>query len=514
MFTANSKQYFVIIENGECTVPGIAMSGEFFTVGVYGGADALRLTTDTVRVRVEESVRQKPPYDVVDMYEGLEDAIEALGEEDVNLQRQITGLDTRLVTAESKIEDLEEVPAIADEALTKANRAVADAAAAQETADQAITDAADAQRTANQGVSDAATAQETAGQAIINAGRAQDTADQAVSDAAGAQRTADQAVSDAADAQTDADTANNKADTLAARLTSHEGLSIASPNGVHSLRFVTSTGKLQIYDPVEDQWTDITSGSGGEISVDDVLSAISLNPVQNRVLTNKINEIIALIQTHEGKVVSDTNGVHGLRKKSGADILQTYDAQNDTWRDVSAPTATGSSPGVVQPDEETIMINNGVLSTPEPAAQSALTSISPSFSSTATYSPGDYVTYGGNLYQFINDHTGAWDDADVAQTTVGDEIEALAKSAWKYLYGLNKKTTTISTVNGNKQIVETDTQNNLTATTVIVKTSDTVTTITSTISKNDLSYDYVKTTVITDTGSGKTITENYTIQRS
>ena len=423
VFTANSKQYFVIIENGECTVPGIAMSGEFFTVGIYGGADALRLTTDTVRVRVEESVRQKPPYDVVDMYEGLEDTIEALGEEDVNLQGQITGLDARLVTAESKIEDLEEVPAIADEALAKANQAVSNATAAQGTADQAIIDAAAAQRTANQGVTDAAAAQGTADQAVIDADRAQDTADQAVTDAAGAQRTANQAVSDAADAQTDADTANNKADTLAARLTSHEGLSIASTNGVHNLRFVTSTGKLQIYDPVEDQWTDITSGSGGEISVDDVLSTISINPVQNKVLTTKINENIASIQSHEGKVVSDANGVHGLKKKSGADILQVYDAQNDTWRDISAPTATGNSPGIVIPDGTSIEINGGVISTPEPVAQGALGSIAPPFSSTASYSPGDYVTYGGIFYRCTTAHTGAWNASHFEATTVGEELQ-------------------------------------------------------------------------------------------
>jgi len=356
VFTANSKQYAVLIEAGECIIPAIAMSGEYFDVGVYAGSGLTRLTTNTVRVRVEESVRQKPPYDMINMYEGLEQEINDLQDEDTLIHGEINALDTRLTTAEETLEDLEVVPEIADEALTKATTALSDAAAAQSTADQAVLDAAAAQSSANTGIANAATAQATADQAVLDAAAAQESADEGIADAAAAQGTANQAILNAAAAQSTADTADGKADALAARLTSHEGISIASTNGVHNLRYVIATGKLQIYDPVSDQWTDITSGGGGEISVDDVLSTISRNPVQNKVLTTKINEILAAIttlQSHLTENVTDSSGTHGIRINASTHRTQYYDDSDDEWKDTGGLTdvdnaLSGSSTNAIQ----------------------------------------------------------------------------------------------------------------------------------------------------------------------
>lgn len=488
IFTANSKQYDVIIENGECMVPGIAMSGEYFDVGVCGGADETRLTTDTCRVRVDESVRQKPPYDVVNMYEGLENAISDLRDEDTTLHGEIDGIDTRLTSAEDKIEDLEEVPAIADEALTKAGQAITAAATAQTTADQAVSDAADAQSTADQAVSDAATAQSTADSAVTAAATAQTTANTAVTNAATAQTTADQAVSDAADAQSTADTADGKADTLAARLTAHEGISIASQNGVHNLRYVIATGKLQIYDPQSEQWTDITSGSGGEISVDDVLSTISRNPVQNKVLTVKINEIVAAVealQSHSTKSITDSSGVHELRKKTSENILQVYDSTNDAWIDITAPTATVNAPGIVQPDGTSITISNGIISTPEPLAQQEASARAQAITAEAT-----------------------------ARTqAVNNEAELRVQKDFDHYNKLFNESGTITEDQyGNTVISMVDSTNSVSKVTTVEETSPTVDTITEVITPTAGDYYWTRVTVMTETASG--ITKNVTVTRS
>lgn len=88
------------------------------------------------------------------------------------------------------------------------------------------------------------------------------------------------------------------------------------------------------------------------------------------------------------------------------------------------------------------------------------------------------------------------------------EAEERAETDFKNLYGLCNKTTAIATISGNKQITENG--EGVTAVTVIVKTSETVKTITATVTPEEGDYIYTQTTVITKTEGGKTITESYT----
>lgn len=90
VFTANSKQYHVILDaNSKAIVPEICMSGDSFSVGIIGAAGETRLTTDTATIRVEESVRTRPPYDLITMYDGILETIEDLQDEDTALDAKI-----------------------------------------------------------------------------------------------------------------------------------------------------------------------------------------------------------------------------------------------------------------------------------------------------------------------------------------------------------------------------------------------------------------------------------------
>lgn len=49
--------------------------------------------------------------------------------------------------------------------------------------------------------------------------------------------------------------------------------------------------------------------------------------------------------------------------------------------------------------------------------------IAPAFSASTTYVSGDYVLYGGKLYQFTSDHAaGAWTGADAEETTIAEKL--------------------------------------------------------------------------------------------
>lgn len=47
------------------------------------------------------------------------------------------------------------------------------------------------------------------------------------------------------------------------------------------------------------------------------------------------------------------------------------------------------------------------------------------FSASTTYAIGDYCIHEGNLYRFINEHTGEWSASDVEATNVGEEVGEL-----------------------------------------------------------------------------------------
>lgn len=92
-------------------------------------------------------------------------------------------------------------------------------------------------------------------------------------------------------------------------------------------------------------------------------------------------------------------------------------------------TATAIDPGTIIPSVTALVsqINTAVASIP--ADYSALwTTLAPAFSTSATYTPGQYVTYNGGLYRFTNSHTGAWSSSDVVAANIGNDLSDL-KSA-------------------------------------------------------------------------------------
>ena len=75
VFTANGKNYPVLVEDGKCEVPYKVMMQEYFTVGCYAGAKTDRITTDTCVVRVEESVRCQGGSDYLSIYQKMQDTL-------------------------------------------------------------------------------------------------------------------------------------------------------------------------------------------------------------------------------------------------------------------------------------------------------------------------------------------------------------------------------------------------------------------------------------------------------
>jgi hypothetical protein len=91
----------------------------------------------------------------------------------------------------------------------------------------------------------------------------------------------------------------------------------------------------------------------------------------------------------------------------------------------------------------------------------------------------------------------------------GDEIDELADKYFLEKYELENKDTVISeNASGGKQVVETT--SDAVVTTLFTENTETgVKTITSTIVPTSGSYNYIKTTTITETSNGKTIKEKY-----
>lgn len=80
-------------------------------------------------------------------------------------------------------------------------------------------------------------------------------------------------------------------------------------------------------------------------------------------------------------------------------------------------------PGTIIPTIETLIAEIEAAVASIPADYSSLwTSLAPAFSSSASYLPGHYATYNGALYRFIANHSGTWDSGDVVGVSVGGEI--------------------------------------------------------------------------------------------
>ena len=109
----------------------------------------------------------------------------------------------------------------------------------------------------------------------------------------------------------------------------------------------------------------------------------------------------------------------------GAFVTNVYRSATDTVID----------PGTVLPSIQTLIsqINTAVASIP--ADYSSLwTSMAPVFSTSATYTVGQYTTYNGKVYRFTSDHSGAWNASHATAVDLGGEIGSL-KGALEYKTG-------------------------------------------------------------------------------
>ena len=363
VFTANSVSYDVILDsNDKAKVPDIALAGDKFTVGLIGGGNGTRYTTDTAEVRVEESVRTKPPYDAITMYDSLGEAISDLQEDvsDLDEGKQPKTLETPLTidgseetTVEGALGKLNDRAVVFDDALSdssenavqnKVLKAIIDTLQAQEldtpltiggvsrttveaalgallsvipTVDASL-DATSTNAIMNKAVKAVVDAKQpstletavtiggvskttvqealTAIATVLATQTTIDTAldttsehavqNKAIAAAVNAKqgKTLDTAITVNGTQYTTVESALGAINTL---LANHLTAQVATSGGVHDFRKDPNSNDLQYYDETTQAWITIsTGGGGGSVTVDSALSTSSVNPVQNKVLTN------------------------------------------------------------------------------------------------------------------------------------------------------------------------------------------------------------------------------------
>ena len=363
VFTANSVSYDVILDsNDKAKVPDIALAGDKFTVGLIGGGNGTRYTTDTAEVRVEESVRTRPPYDAITMYDSLGEAISDLQEDvsDLDEGKQPKTLETPLTidgseetTVEGALGKLNDRAVVFDDALSdssenavqnKVLKAIIDTLQAQEldtpltiggvsrttveaalgallsvipTVDASL-DATSTNAIMNKAVKAVVDAKQpstletavtiggvskttvqealTAIATVLAAQTTIDTAldttsehavqNKAIAAAVNAKqgKTLDTAITVNGTQYTTVESALGAINTL---LANHLTAQVATSGGVHDFRKDPNSNDLQYYDETTQAWITIsTGGGGGSVTVDSALSTSSVNPVQNKVLTN------------------------------------------------------------------------------------------------------------------------------------------------------------------------------------------------------------------------------------
>ena len=363
VFTANSVSYDVILDsNDKAKVPDIALAGDKFTVGLIGGGNGTRYTTDTAEVRVEESVRTRPPYDAITMYDSLGETISDLQEDvsDLDEGKQPKTLETPLTidgseetTVEGALGKLNDRAVVFDDALSdssenavqnKVLKTIIDTLQAQEldtpltiggvsrttveaalgallsvipTVDASL-DSTSTNAIMNKAVKAVVDAKQpsTLESAVTIGGVSKTTVQEALTAIAtvlAAQTTIDTALDDTSEHAvqnkaitiginarqpktldtaitvngTEYTTVESALGAINTLLADHLTAQVATSGGVHDFRKDPNSNDLQYYDETTQAWITIsTGGGGGSVTVDTALSTSSVNPVQNKVLTN------------------------------------------------------------------------------------------------------------------------------------------------------------------------------------------------------------------------------------
>ena len=88
-------------------------------------------------------------------------------------------------------------------------------------------------------------------------------------------------------------------------------------------------------------------------------------------------------------------------------------------------TGTTVDPGTIMPSIQTLLAEIADAVASIPADYSELwETLAPAFDTNKNYVVGQFVTYDGAMYRFVNDHSGAWAAADVTAVNIGAELTA------------------------------------------------------------------------------------------
>jgi len=100
-------------------------------------------------------------------------------------------------------------------------------------------------------------------------------------------------------------------------------------------------------------------------------------------------------------------------------------------------TGAAVDPGTIIPSVNDLItaINNAVASIPSDYS-ALLHTLAPDFSTSNTYSAGDYVWYNGTLYRFTADHAaGSWVGTDATAAVIGNDLSDLKSAITSMLFG-------------------------------------------------------------------------------
>jgi len=347
IFTANGKQYPAILENNKCMVPDVAMSGDYMDVGVMAGYNGTTLSTDTFRVRIEESVRTKPPYDLITMFDGLSDNIADLQAEDDVLDAKIDLKQAKLLETPIEIDGVEYATVEAVLIALCAHAGSFDSALSS-TSEKAVQNkVVKAAMDEKQG--------KTLDNSITIDGSTYTTVETAL--------VAILAHIPAVDSTLSGSSTNpiqNKA--------VYEALALKQDKSLETP--VTVGGESRT--TVQAAFSAIAAALAQTQTIDTSLDTSSTNPVQNKAIAEAVNlkqgkaldtaitvngtqyttlesalgAINTLLAGHIATEVVSTNGVHHFRKDPNSNDLQYYDEQTETWITIS----TGGGGGTVTVD--------------------------------------------------------------------------------------------------------------------------------------------------------------------
>lgn len=168
--------------------------------------------------------------------------------------------------------------------------------------------------------------------------------------------------------------------------------------------------------------------------VDDQGNAVPLSGTVAGVFLRSDNANVAISGTTSEGVASITltEECYVLPGRFLFTVFVTSDGQK-TVVYAATGTVTRTSGDTITPEVESDVVDlinriNEAVATIPADYTDLWTSIAPAFSTSATYSAGSYVTYDGNVYCFINAHTGSWNPSDVVAVNVGGELSEINSS--------------------------------------------------------------------------------------